>query len=137
MTANFQPGELRDITIKGARVHDSNDFWVTISIPGTPHDGRVDLPLVPAVTTEQTAPAEWPPQVGDLWIGRSAWGDVLLFARDLSDPDDEEYEAPRVEFAPAQRIMGGASLKPDWALRELAPLRLERRHQLADRGESR
>lgn len=79
---DFQPGELVDIIIRGARV-------VQLARPGYL---RVDLDTGPqlaimadhpAVTVERVAPAEWPPRPGDVWRDRdgSPWFAATVIER--------------------------------------------------------
>ncbi|HEY9476523.1 MAG TPA: hypothetical protein VIS06_22075 [Mycobacteriales bacterium] len=82
--ATFQPGEIVDITIKGARVESHDGDGMIVNLGGT---ARITIPVVlpsdsATVTVEGVAPAEWPPQPGDLW--RSADGRVW-FAADRAD----------------------------------------------------
>lgn len=81
--AEFQVGEVVDITIKGARVvsHGNDVLTVDHQILREPWNGnwrRVHLcTLSDAVTVERVAPAYWPPQQGDVW---SSVEPVLWFA---------------------------------------------------------
>lgn len=70
MTDNqqFQLGEIVDITIKGVRVFDQDRFGrvgITAETPGTDIPGYYQMPPQAAITP--VAPANWPPQPGDLW----------------------------------------------------------------------
>jgi hypothetical protein len=72
VTAEYRPGEVVDITIKGARVDRVDGRWLGCLLGAY----RVTVPLDgPRVTVERVAPAEWPPQPGDLWKDRneSVW----------------------------------------------------------------
>jgi hypothetical protein len=85
---NYAVGEIVDITIKGARIarKDSTDrIWFTLG--GT---GEGWIPVHPgdeaSVVVQRVAPAEWPPQAGDLWRDRSG---ALHFGADhVPDYDD-------------------------------------------------
>lgn len=69
--SDFKSGEVVDITIKGARVQSvSNDHWLAFWITdrGTMHSLDISAP---GVTVERVAPAEWPPQAGDVWLDRA------------------------------------------------------------------
>ena len=79
MTA-FHAGELVTITIKAATVlavDTDQDGYRDLAVE-TADDRRLALVTVPldhqAVTVERLAPADWPPQPGDLW--RDKHGDL-------------------------------------------------------------
>lgn len=88
----FEPGEVVDITIEGARVkrHGGSGFLVLIV------DGRELVLMVDleCVTVERVAPPEWPPQPGDLWHEdrpEDRGGPETWFAqRYLPDFDDKQ-----------------------------------------------
>lgn len=94
MTPEIRPGDIVDITIKGARVKeicyhgDDNgpDLRFTYKTKfGEAHDAVwVDAP---GVTVEHVAPAEWPPQPGDLWRDRHGG---LWFAADVRDIEETD-----------------------------------------------
>lgn len=67
MSARFQPGELIDLTIRGARVSDKHvqDKYLFLSVG----EETFHLPvrLLARANVQRVAPAEWPPQVGDVW----------------------------------------------------------------------
>jgi len=77
---SFQVGELVDVTIRRARVERHDGDVLALSVGGA----RIVIPVVlpsaapSSVTTERVAPAEWPPQAGDLWRDRH---DELWFFR--------------------------------------------------------
>jgi len=84
-TPTYAAGELVDITIRGARVLPCDVDGVlaaeyTIRLPA--HEGawrRVSVCTESdTVTVERVAPAEWPPQIGDLWRDRAGnlWFDT-------------------------------------------------------------
>lgn len=76
MSETFEIGELVDITIRGAKVvntypirRDGCDMGTVLVAEYTDGEHRnVAVGLsAPSVTVERVAPAEWPPQPGDLW----------------------------------------------------------------------
>lgn len=82
---DYKIGEIVDITIKGARVIGTN------ALNGAPtivdeHGG--EYPMPPQAAIERVAPAEWPPQVGDLW--RDRHGHLHFAAYYAPDYDDRE-----------------------------------------------
>ncbi|MFF4779436.1 hypothetical protein ACFY05_42135 [Microtetraspora fusca] len=119
MPAEFQVDEIVDITIKGARV-------TAVLSTGVVHattDGGVFLAYVPRdkqVTTEHVAPAEWPPQPGDLWRDKN---DELWFASDVTTPDDD----PIVRLIPTYQ--GHEQYSPKEAWRHWGPMVLVHRDQ--------
>jgi hypothetical protein len=121
--SDFKPGEIVDITIKGARVvgvHHS----LTIDIPN-PHDGVtggdarvVDLPIGwDAVTVERVPPAEWPPQPGDLW--KEEVDGALWFA--------QGFGASQMAMLPAHVRGNTDCALPDYVLETFGPLTLVHR----------
>lgn len=104
--ADFQIGEVVDVTIKGARVSSTyglswndEDMGTMLVFRTCEHTtcqaGMVNIGD-PGVTVERVAPAEWPPQKADLWRDRSGdlWfavddGEVWLtsdgYEREISD----------------------------------------------------
>jgi hypothetical protein len=73
---DFQVGEIADITIKGVRIAavpiaGQNDTFAIID----EHGNRYRMP--PQAAVERVAPADWPPQPGDLWRDQ---GGTLWFA---------------------------------------------------------
>ena len=64
----FQPGEIVDVQIKGGIVDHSGDpGHLRVSLPDRWSDIILEFPLRPGVTVERVAPANWPPQPGDVW----------------------------------------------------------------------
>jgi hypothetical protein len=64
--------ELVNVTIRGARVEEldcpGDDTFATLALGSY----RVPIALhAPGVTVERVAPAEWPPQLGDIWADRN------------------------------------------------------------------
>ncbi len=78
----FKPGEIVDITIKGARVLAVKITEEGFRFLGFTHGDINSQSQVclsnSQVTVERKAPAEWPPQIGDLWRG---YGGRLWFTR--------------------------------------------------------
>jgi len=126
MSEEFRPGELVNITIRGARVmrreHANDDPAFFVVIPPNCAD-RTEIPLPRnGITVERVAPPEWPPFAGDLW--RDAVGN-LWFASMVG--------ARHLEMCPAYRDHEGA-LDPQQLLRQGAPLALVHREP-AEAGE--
>jgi hypothetical protein len=71
----FTEGELVNVSIKGARVVDGIDAGELVLRLGAHAAGNAREVVVPlpyaGVTIERAAPAEWPPQPGDLWEDRN------------------------------------------------------------------
>lgn len=102
MSARYQEGEVLDLHIRGARVVDVHatqpDDAVVVHVGGQTF--AVDLTVAAPVQVQRVAPAEWPPQAGDVWL-TYRWtptfnGEpeeqlmrVLYFARSEHDPDGE------------------------------------------------
>lgn len=93
--SDYQPGEIVNVEIEGARVVGVGDAglgpYLRIAVTVNGHEGvsgvlvAADGVTVTSVApATPTLPAEWPPQPGDLW--RDASG-CLLFARDLFEGD--------------------------------------------------
>lgn len=92
----YQHGEIVNITIKNARVGikgvDSDPRRLYVDL-GAWDDGvnkgrewGMTFPTtVESVTVERVAPAEWPPQPGDVWRDRHG---TRWFATDIADYDE-------------------------------------------------
>lgn len=81
--SEYKPGEIVDITIKGARVrnqHDGDDGLDVLTVIYGQHNTVAHLSLDDSVTVERIAPAEWPPRPGDLWRDN---GGELWFAVEI------------------------------------------------------
>jgi len=128
--SNYQPGEIVDITIRGARI-------LPPSYPGAPlrvayHEvspgvqSTITIPYADsdAVTVERVTPAQWPPRPGDLW--RDSAGRVWFGAgyEDLGDM--------RVLLVSQDQYSLGSDL-PDHINQEHGPMTLVHR----EGGESR
>lgn len=76
--SDYKPGEIVDITIRGARVLANGTDDLGRPFLEFTHGEQNVLAAVErddhAVTIERVTPAEWPPQPGDLW--RDSDGDV-------------------------------------------------------------
>lgn len=93
--SDFKPGEVVDITIKGARIVEHVGTSLAFEYLSDPRDaaGRVIYSRgnvradAHSITVERVAPAEWPPQAGDVWRDRhgSPW-----FAVDIHDIDETD-----------------------------------------------
>ncbi len=75
--STYQPGEIVDVTIRGARIMEPRpglDHILTLAYaqaePGVWATISLTRPADDTVTIERVAPAEWPPQPGDLWRDR-------------------------------------------------------------------
>ncbi|MGI5201692.1 hypothetical protein ACQEU6_08930 [Spirillospora sp. CA-108201] len=66
----YDPDEMIEVTLKPVRVHRQGpDGTVTIKVP-TPDGGTAHWPLPPQAEIKRVAPADWPPQDGDVWGDR-------------------------------------------------------------------
>jgi hypothetical protein len=114
VSARFEPGELVDITIRGARVRDMDadyDRRYPGDLPVMLSDGRKGrIPDVAEVTVTRVAPKEWPPQPGDVW--RNEHG-VKLFA---TEPFEGQTDL--------RSTRGDVFEKSETALEHLGPLKL-------------
>lgn len=108
--STLKPGELVDITIRGARVEAFNGGYTTFAPKAGAH---ITIETGSAgVDITRVAPREWPPQAGDVWVGES--GDQF-FARTGED-GDAEWLVP---------VSGGSiSSYPEEILASFGPLRL-------------
>lgn len=121
-SSDFKPGEIVDITIKGARVDGVAPDLNLLAVDLTPQisPGSVqalDLPLADNVTVERAAPAEWPPRAGDLW--RSTRGNIW-------------FVAEKQRMIPAG---GGRAETPTIVLGTFGPLTLVHREDEQDGGD--
>jgi hypothetical protein len=118
--SDFKPGEIVDIEIKGARVQGDDgpdspqSLYVSVG-------AGVEIPIPlgeEGVTFTRVAPAEWPPQVDDLW--RDTRG-IVWFGR-----------APEYVKGPARLCMSDGSLWEVVAVnQEYGPLTLVHREAVA------
>jgi hypothetical protein len=142
--SDYRLGDIVDVTIRGARVQDydvSGDgpdrLMVTYGQPAS-----MTTLFVNGVTVERVAPAEWPPQPGDVW--RDPHG-YAWFAFSYC-PDPDHTDAWAVEAAKStdftvvalQPQHGGpygvAADFPDKVLRDAGPLTLAYRPERTEDG---
>lgn len=123
--SDLRPGEVVDVTIKGVRIaRPRSATSVTIT---DEHGTAYQMP--PQAAIERVAPAEWPPQAGDLWAGpkNERWF-AAMYLGDPDDPKDWEgcnSEGWRVVLVPLEvGPYGGSEERPDDALRTRGPLTL-------------
>jgi hypothetical protein len=112
----YRPGELVDITIRGARVRELDSLNY---LSATYDQGTLSIrPGANDVTVTRVAPPEWPPRPGDVWVDR----------------DDDVWigvDAERLGY------LGTAIPEDaDLVLRNNGPLRLVHRKPEPDGGES-
>ena len=121
----YEPGEVYDITIKGARVISvAHNGWIRFDVPDGPR--HEIAPYSDAFTVERVAPAEWPPRPGDVWrTERQSY-----FAVDDSDPDEDNCDRPTIRLVNT----GGEHLDPDFILLH-GPLTLVHREDEQDGAE--
>ncbi len=69
----FRPGELVDITIRGAKVQpEGAPTLLVVTLAGDDDGPRMVMPAEhSSMTVERVAPPEWPPRQGDLWRDRN------------------------------------------------------------------
>jgi hypothetical protein len=94
---SFQYGDIVDITIRGVRLVERpviTNAPVGYTILDQ-HGCRYTVPLGAEIT--RTAPAEWPPQRGDLWRDEKHHG--LWYACSEGDDDHVTLLGPRQESA--------------------------------------
>ena len=100
--SDFKPGEMVDITIKGARVVRSDECGVTVDFaPADEFATHVSFPWGPDLLVERVAPAEWPPQPGDLWRDHDG---NLWFVLDRPDHSTPHFRSPADSIAPGDYI---------------------------------
>lgn len=135
----FQPGEIVDITIKGARVEEPTDDQGNLEFTYSGDEGLVSfegvvVPLADAVTVERVAPAEWPPRPGDLWRDRDgdAWYALLVDDDDMADEPYVILRPSRSSKDPGLHFQGDNERIITWH----GPLTLAHREPEQDGGES-
>lgn len=116
----FQPDEIVDVTIRGARVVEEFLSGIVLRLP--PEGESFEVPLADEVTLTRVAPAEWPPVVEDVWRDSHT---NLWFAVDVSKDDD-------TVLVVLVRGVTGDRFAPAYALSHWGPMELVRRE-----GESR
>jgi hypothetical protein len=150
---DFKPGEIVDITIKGACVtncyptaHEDADGTRTdtgtvlvVSLDGARRDDRsvaVNI-ATPGVTVERVAPAEWPPRAGDLWRDRHGHLHfAAYYAPDYCDREDSrgiDSVGVRVVLLPQGLsdgcVPGQQMYRPETANQDNGPLTLVHREE--------
>lgn len=129
--STFQPGEVVDINISGARVQAFNAAYLTVILP---QGSTLALECgSDGLVVTRVAPAQWPPRPGDLWrAGVDQWGDCgdLWFAARHHDTTDSDTYS--VLMHPIHNGKYGFSeMEPDRLLREYGPLALVHREEVA------
>jgi hypothetical protein len=124
----FQPGEVVDITITGARVvsHDQPDDdppTITFTVQNSTTPVTIPAPSWNGIEVVPKAPAEWPPQPGDLWHDGA---DRLWFAFDATDYDADE-KPKGVRLCGTSAYGDGAEQVPDNVNKLYGPMTLVRR----------
>lgn len=114
MSDDFQPGEIVNITIRGVRVRSGPTKGALVLGMSILDETGAAFIMPPQAEIRRVLPAEWPPQVGDLWRDRNneLW---FVVVNEVADG------IPVVLFGSAS---GGAT--PDEVLR-MAPLTLVHR----------
>jgi hypothetical protein len=108
---DYGSGDLVDITVTGARVDKEDARWLNVLLGAY----RLKVPLdAEGVTVVRTVPADWPPQVGDLW--RGGFG-VLLFTI------EDRHGNPLMD------CVDGGRHGPDYVLGRYSPLTLVHREE--------
>lgn len=123
----FKPGDIVDITIKGARVrairgedivdhlsYETEGFVASVALT---ESVTVEVALTEPVTVERVAPAEWPPRPGDVWL----------------DAEGRAWTALRGRMVPVTSTCGESA---DAALATYGPLTLVHREDEQDGGGS-
>lgn len=112
----FTPGDVVDITIKSAIISDRHDVTerVWFEVDEKPYYLPANSEFVAVV---RIAPAEWPPQPGDLWRDN---GDEVWFAVQLAPGD--------VAMLPSYPVSSSKrGVTPDRVMRTVGPLTLVHR----------
>lgn len=128
---DYQPGEIVEITIRGARVDRLDSAKNQRFMVGDDDELWLALPLSEAVTIERFAPAEWPPQPGDVWLDRDGnpwFGCWYCLDPDSPDPAwvpfvDSDGAAIAVLNQTAGP-MGAGPERPEWLVQQRGPLTL-------------
>lgn len=123
--SDFKPGEIVDITIKGAQVDEVGRNGLHVVMPnGT--TAHIELSNYEGITIERVAPAEWPPRPGDLW--RDQHG-AVWFAADLVDDGGD----PAIYMLASRE---DRQVAPDYCNETYGPLTLVHREDEQDGGRS-
>jgi len=114
---SFKPGDIVDITIKGARLRairrediddPSYETEGCVASVALTESVTIEVALTESVTVEWVAPAEWPPRPGDVWL----------------DAEGRAWTALRGRMVPVTSTRGESA---DAALATYGPLRLVHR----------
>lgn len=123
----FKSGEIVDVTIKGVRVDDQHPDGTVTIIADHSDGGTATWQMPPQAAIGRVAPAEWPPQPGDLWKDEHGsfwfafWGaDACEVFMVPSDPARGELNTPM----------------PDRVLLMVGPLTLVHREDQAEVSET-
>lgn len=134
----FQPGELVNVEIRAARVMDpkpGHDHILTLgyteTVPGVYATIEINTSVAgSSITTTRVAPADWPPQLDDLWRDNDG---KLWFVGRYEDSEGRK----EIRFIPSRdsaysytRVYNGADL-----LRQHGPLTLVHREH-RDQGDA-
>lgn len=111
----LSPDELVNITIKGARYIADHGDRMGFDVPDS--DMRIWLPAISAII-ERVAPAQWPPQSGDVWQDRNGGQWFAYETRDGGTPEI----AMMISVAESDRTPRHSL--PDKVLREKGPMKL-------------
>lgn len=114
MSTQFQPGEIVDITIRGARIVEprhNQDTSLTVALtevlPGVWSTLRIDHPHDERITIDRVAGADWPPKPGEIWRSEAQGyaRDYFVRAHQCADPGcDDVIELVVAEALPAISI---------------------------------
>lgn len=116
----YRVDELLDVQIRHARVRAVDDRGGLYLGYGAGNDELLVDPAHAAITVTRVAPAEWPPQAGDVWTDRDGeeW-----FARVETDGSDEYGLLVRANARAGYQY----GTRADDVLASYGPMRLERR----------
>jgi hypothetical protein len=85
VNARYEPGELVDLAIRGARVVETTSGHLQLEVGGG--DLFIATVMLPSVYIVRVAPKEWPPRPADVWVSEDG---RLWFARASEDYRDDE-----------------------------------------------
>ncbi|MFG2054798.1 hypothetical protein ACGFI9_12275 [Micromonospora sp. NPDC048930] len=132
----FVAGDQVNVTIRFAEVKSPPAAgWLTVRFGGLDHE----LPLSDEdVAVERVAPAEWPPEVGDLW--RDADGDLWFATVKAARTGDDGrvFEGARLVMSPAREtpnLYREQRISPNDLLSNLGPVALVHREPQPEPGE--
>jgi hypothetical protein len=126
---DFQPGEVVNVTIKGARV---NAWHPELGELTVEHDADVNSDMTTfeaeKVDVERVASPEWPPLYGDLWRDRD--GDLWLARTPLGGDRTVGLVCSRP--AGNKSSLVGGPLSPHQVLKMHGPMVLVHREEVPD-----